>query len=145
LQPDAEKVAGYPAGKGIGDFRHMTVGTDASFAWRHLQLWGEVFASRFEVPNVGDAETLAYYIEAKYKITAELFAALRWNQQFFGDVRDALGQKTPWDRDAWRVDVALGCRLNRHWQGKIQYSYNHHDSVLQQGEQLVAAQVTLKF
>ena len=116
-----------------------------SYAWRHWQLWSEVFCSRFEVPNVGDADTLAYYIEAKYKITTQLFAALRWNQQFFGDVPDGAGGQTAWDRDAWRVDAALGCRFTRHLQGKLQYSYTHQKGPLQQGAQLVAAQVTLKF
>ena len=55
------------------------------------------------------------------------------------------GGQTPWDRDAWRVDVALGYRFTRHLQAKLQYSFNHQDSPLQQGENLVAAQLTLKF
>jgi plastocyanin len=50
-----------------------------------------------------------------------------------------------WDRDAWRVDTALGYRFDRHLQGKIQYSFTHQLGNLQQGEQLVAAQLTLKF
>jgi len=39
----------------------------------------------------------------------------------------------------------MGFRLTRHLQAKVQYSYTHHDSPLQQGEQLVAGQVTVKF
>ena len=97
------------------------------------------------MPNVGNADTVAYYFEAKYKFTTRLFGALRWNQQFFGDVRNAAGALTAWDRDAWRVDAALGCRFTRHFQGKVQYSYNHKNGPLQQGEQLVAAQLTVKF
>jgi hypothetical protein len=49
------------------------------------------------------------------------------------------------DRDAWRVDTGLGCRFSRHFQGKLQYSFNHQDGSLLQGEQLLAAQLTLKF
>lgn len=145
LQPDAEQVPAFPVGQGIDDFKQLTLAADASFAWHHWQLWGEFYFARFEVPNVGDADTVAYYIEAKYKFTSRLFGALRWNQQFFGAVRNAAGAWTPWDRDAWRMDAALGCRFTRHWQGKLQYSYNHKDSPVQQVEQLVAAQVTLKF
>lgn len=55
------------------------------------------------------------------------------------------GRDRAWDRDAWRVDTALGYRFNRHLQGKIQYSYFRQHGDLQQGEQLVAAQLTLKF
>ena len=97
------------------------------------------------MPNVGDADTVAYYIEAKYKITTQLFAAVRWNQQCFGEVPNGAGGETSWDRDAWRVDTALGYRFTRHLQGKLQYSYTHQKGSLQQGEQLVAAQATLKF
>jgi hypothetical protein len=46
--------------------------------------WAEVFETRFEVPNVGNAD-LSYYLEAKYKITPQLFVALRWNQQLYGE------------------------------------------------------------
>jgi hypothetical protein len=145
LQPVAETVPAFPAGKDIGDFYQITFGHDISFAWRHWQLWAEVFLSRFEVPNVGDADTLAYYVEAKYKITPQLFAALRWNQQFFDDVPDGAGGKTPWDRDAWRVDTALGYRFTRHLQAKAQYSYSRQKGPFQQGEQLVAGQFTVKF
>ena len=63
-----------PAGRGIGDYRQFVLGQDFSFAWHHFQFWAEVFESRFEVANVGDADALSYYLEAKYKITA---AALR--------------------------------------------------------------------
>jgi hypothetical protein len=134
-----------PAGRGLGDYDQTTLGYDLSYAWHHWQLWGEVFLSRFEVPNVGNADTLAYYLEAKYKISPHWFAAGRWNQQFFGTVPNGFGGRQTWDADLSRVDLALGCRITRHLQTKLQYSYGHQDSAWQQGEQLVAAQITLKF
>jgi hypothetical protein len=145
LLPVAEKTADFPAGRDRGDYLQSTFGADARYEWRRLQLWAEVFASRFEVPNVGDADTLAWYLEAKYKLTASLFAAARWNQQFFGKVNDGLGGEQRWDDDGWRIDAALGWRFTHHVQAKLQYSYTREDGNLQQGEQLVAAQVTVKF
>jgi hypothetical protein len=134
-----------PAGKTISDYNQITLGYDLAYAWGHWQLWGEVFLSRFEVPNVGNADTLAYYIEAKYKLTPNLYAAARWNQQFYGTISDGAGGQAPWDNDMLRIDLALGYRFSRHLQGKIQYSFGHREGDLQQGEQLVAAQLTLKF
>ena len=134
-----------PAGKQLRDYRQYTIGQDIGYAWHHWQFWGEVYLSRFEVPNVGDADTLAYYVEAKYKITPELFVAARWNQQFFGDVPNGTGGHAPWDNDAWRADAALGWRFNRHWQAKVQYSFSQQTGPLQQGQQFVAAQITVKF
>lgn len=145
LLPAAEKVAAFPAGKSIGDFNQTTIATDASFAWRKWQVAGEIFLARFEVPNIGDADMASYYVETKYKFTTRTFGALRWNQQFFGGVKNGADGESAWDNDMWRVDAAMGCRFTRHIQGKIQYSYNHQRGPLQQGEQLVAAQMTLKF
>jgi hypothetical protein len=143
LTPEAG--ATLPAGTERGDFLQYLAAVDVSYARRHWQFWAEVFLTRFEVPNVGDADTLAYYLEAKYKFTPGLYAAVRWNQQFFGDVRDGLGGREPWDNDFWRVDAALGWRFDRHAQAKLQYSHSHQRGNLQQGEQLVAAQLTVKF
>ena len=142
LLPAAESSLG---GKSLGDFNQTTVGSDLSYAWHHWQFWAEAMASRFEVPNVGDAETIAYYLETKYKITPRVFGALRWNQQFFDKVPDAADVLQRWDRDQWRIEAALGYRFDRNLQAKLQYGYSHQKGTLQQGEQQVAAQITVKF
>jgi hypothetical protein len=132
-------------GVGLGDFHQITVGPDVSFSWRRLQIWGEAMASRFEVPNVGNADTVAYYVETKYKFTPELFGAVRWNQQLYDDVPNGAGGKEPWDHDMWRIDSAVGYRFTRHIQAKLQYSYSHQTGHIQQGEQMAAVQLTVKF
>ena len=134
-----------PRGTDRGDFKQDTLGFDASYAHHHFELWGELMLSRFEVPRVGDADTLAYYLEAKYKITESLFVALRWNQQFFDDVPDGRGGEASWDRDLFRADLAVGYRFNRSLQGKVQYSYGHERGPNANGDHLLAAQVTLRF
>jgi hypothetical protein len=50
-----------------------------------------------------------------------------------------------WDRDAWRVDTVVGWRFDRHWQVKLQYAFTKQVGPLQQGQQLVVGQVTLRF
>ncbi|MEO7600346.1 MAG: hypothetical protein ABIV50_15540, partial [Opitutus sp.] len=56
----------------LGDYRQTVIAQDLSFAWHHWQVWGEVFEARFEIPRVGYADTVAYYVETKYKITPQL-------------------------------------------------------------------------
>jgi hypothetical protein len=133
-----------PPGRGISDYREFVLGQDASFAWHHLQLWAEFYETRFQVPRIGNADSFAYYLEGKYKITPQLFAALRWNQHVFGTVRDG-NERVQWGNDAWRVDAAIGYRFTNYLQGKIQYSFTHQDTSVQIGEQLIAAQLTIKF
>ena len=133
-----------PRGHGIDDYRELLLGQDISFAWHHWQLWAEFYETRFEVARIGNADTFAYYLEAKYKFTPQLFGALRWNQQLFGTVPDE-GTRVQWGNDTWRVDAAAGYRFTNYLQGKLQYSFTHEDIKIQQGEQLIAVQVTIKF
>jgi hypothetical protein len=134
-----------PGGPRKGRFKQTTFGGDLSYAWRHWLLWAEAFASRFQVPNVGNADTVAYYLESKYEITPHLFGAVRWNQQLFDKVPNGRGEFERWDRDIWRIDTALGYRFDRHLQTKLQYSYSRQNGPRQQGEQLLALQMTVKF
>ena len=143
LLPAAE--ATLPAGYGRGSYRQTTFGTDLSWSHHGWQVWGEAMVARFQVPRVGNADTFTYFVEGKYKFTPELFAALRWNQQLFGTVPDGAGGAQHWDRNIFRVDTALGYRFTRHLQGKLQYSVAHENGPVQQGEQLLAAQLTVKF
>ena len=143
LSQDA--AAALPNGKRIGDYNQFTFDYDVSYALGRWQFWGEVFLTRFEVPNVGNADTIAYYAETKYKVTSGLYAAARWNQQFFGTVNNGFGVEETWANDMYRIDLALGYRFTRHLQAKLQYSFGHRNAVLQQGEQLLAGQVTVKF
>jgi hypothetical protein len=139
-----EAAASLPAGRSIGDFRQILIGEDFRFEWHRFQIWAEVFESRFEVPNVGDADALSYYLEGKYKFTPQFFGALRWNQQFFARVPDQSSSHVRWGEDLWRVDSALGYRFSAHLQLKLQYSLQQS---LHTGEfsDIIATQFTLRF
>src|SRR5438034_6239403 len=134
-----------PPGRDIDDYREFVLGQDASFAWHHLQVWAEVYEARFEVPRVGDADTLAYYFEAKYKFTPQLFGALRWNQQIFGSVDDGRKGSLRWSQDVGRIDAAIGYRFTSHTQLKLQYSFQHETTGPRDDNHLLAVQFTVRF
>ena len=134
-----------PPGRDLGDFRQTLAAADLAWAWRHVELWSELFLTRFEIPNVGDADSVAYYLEGRYRVSPRLFAALRWNRQLFGTIEDDAGSDRRWDRDTWRVDAALTARYDRHLQVKLQYAFTRQSGGRQQGPQLLAAQLTLSF
>ena len=143
LLPQAEGTL--PAGYGLDSFKQTTLGVDVSWSHHAWQVWGEAMVARFQVPRVGHADTFTYFIETKYKFTPNLFGAVRWNQQLFGTVSDGAGGRQHWDRNIFRMDTAAGYRFTRHLQGKLQYSLLHENGPVQQGEQLLAAQLTIKF
>src|SRR5207244_3761091 len=121
FRPEAMRTL--PYGSDIGDYHQRVLGQDISFAWHHFQLWAEFYEARFEVPGVGNADTFAYYFEAKYKFTPQFFGALRWNQQLFDSVDTAGGGKIRWGQDLGRLDISAGYRFTPHTQLKLQYSF----------------------
>ena len=143
FRPEAEPTL--PPGRDIGDYREFVLGQDISFAWHHLQLWAEFYEARFQVPRVGDADTFAYYVEAKYKFTPQLFGALRWNQQLFGTVNNGFGGSTRWSQDLARIDIAATYRFTTHTQLKLQYGFQHETTGPGDDNHLVAAQFTIRF
>src|SRR5262249_4677261 len=134
-----------PPGRDIGDYREFVLGQDASFAWHHLQLWAEFYEARFQVPNVGNADTFAYYVEAKYKFTPQFFGAVRWNQQLFDKISNGYGGNERWSPDLERIDVAVTYRFTTHAQLKLQYSFQHETTAPNQDNHLLATQFTVRF
>ena len=142
LRPDAQPPV---SASKLGDYREILLGQDVSYARGHFQLWAEVFETRFEVPRLGFEDVLAYYIEAKYKLTPQLFAALRWNQELFDSGRDATGRPVGRPPDIARVDLAAGYRFSAHTQLKLQYSLARGDFISSHLGSTFAAQFTVRF
>ena len=132
-------------GSTLGDYREVVCGQDIGFAWHHLQLWAEAYEAAFEIPRVGQARTLAYYLEAKYKFTPQLSGAVRWNQQIYGDIPDGAGGRVRWDRNTWRVDFAPAYRFTTHTECKLQYSLQYGGAEPGQYARLLAAQFIVRF
>lgn len=143
LQPDAAPTLA--PGSGFNQYLEVVLGQDVGYAWHHLQVWAEIYEARFEIPGVGNADTQAYYVEAKYKFTPQFFGALRWNQQLFSDMTDGAGQPVSWGRNVGRIDIGPGYRFTPHTQAKLQYSLEHQDADSMAWGQMVAVQLTARF
>ena len=129
----------------FSDYRQYLIGQDISYARGHWQFWAEAFESRFEIPRLGHADVFAYYLEVKYKITPQIFGALRWNQEIFFTDEDPTGQPIAKGHDVWRIDAALGYRFTAHSQLKLQYSVARGDFVSDHIGSTFAAQFTVRF
>jgi hypothetical protein len=138
-------VATVAPGHGLGDYREIVLAQDVGFAWHHLQVWAEFYEARFEIPNVGDADTFAYYGEVRYRLAPQLTAALRWNQQLYSTFATASGARVPWSPEKWRIDFAPAWRFTAHLQLKLQYSLEHDAVGPREFAHLLAAQLTLRF
>ncbi len=142
---EEEAVPSLPPGRGLGDYREIFIGQDVSWEWHHWQIWAEFHETRFEVPLVGDADVYGYFVEAKYKFTPQLFAAMRWNHELYGDVPNGLGGEHAWGHDAWRIDHALAYRFTPHIQLKLQYNLGHDDNGRDGFGHFFGTQFTVRF
>ncbi len=106
---------------------------------------GGILRGAFRGSAVGNADTFAYYIEAKYKFTPQLFGALRWNQQLFSNVNDGYGSHVRWSQDLARIDIAATYRFTSHTQLKLQYSFQQETTGPGNDNHLLAAQFTVRF
>jgi len=142
----AEVEPTLPPGLGMGDYRQIVLAQDVSFAWHHLQVWAEFFEARFTIPGVADADTFAYFIEAKYKFTPQLFGAIRWNEHLYGYIPDSkTGGETRWGLNLRRLDLAGGYRFTPHTQLKIQYSAQHEENGPRELSHILSVQLMLRF
>jgi hypothetical protein len=133
-----------PAGSSLSDFDQITTGGDAAWSWHAWQVSGEFIYSRFQVPNVGNADTFSWYIQTQYQVTPQLAAAIRWNQQVYNQVNTATGPQD-WDNNQVRLDLALNYKWNEYILTKLEYSWQHQDASFQNGQQLVALQLIVRF
>jgi hypothetical protein len=143
LQPSVGAVLA--AGRTLDQYLESVLGQDVAYAWHHFQLWAEVYEATFKIPGVADVRTQAYYVEAKYKFTPQLFGAVRWNQQLFSPVTAPTGMTAEWGRNVWRVDAGPGYRLTPHMQLKIQYSAEYQQAASRNWGNLLAIQFTTRF
>jgi hypothetical protein len=143
LMPSA--VETLPPGRSLDQYLEVVFGQDATFAWHHVQVWAEAYEARFEIPGVGNADTLAYYVEAKYKFTPQFFGALRWNQQVFAAMPVPAGSDGSWSRNVTRVDIGPCYRLTPHAEVKVQYSIEHQGADTSPWSELAAVQLTVRF
>jgi hypothetical protein len=132
-------------GRTLDQYLEVVLGQDVSYAWHHFQVWAEVYEAAFKIPGLGDARTQAYYIEAKYKFTPQLFGAVRWNQQIFAPFATAAGSTAEWSRNVWRIDAGPCYRLTPHMQLKLQYSEEYQQAASKNWGGLLAVQFTTRF
>ena len=134
-----------PPGFTRHDYREIMIAHDLGYAWRHFQLWAEVFAVRFKVPGVGNLDTVSGYVEAKQRFSPRFSAAVRWNQQLFSHVTNAAGESLRWGRQTWRIDVAPTWRFTTQTQFKLQYSLRHEQPARERLTELISAQLNVRF
>ncbi|MBL9205385.1 MAG: hypothetical protein JNN01_09890 [Opitutaceae bacterium] len=141
LLPSAARTL--PSGRRFSDYRQRLFSQEFSYEWRHLQVWAEAFHSSFDVPG-GSARTTAGYVESRYKVTPQLFLALRWNRQTFSTI-DAGASRARWGVNTTRYDLAAVYRFTPDSQFKAQVTSNRPSGDTSEVGVAYAVQYCLRF
>jgi hypothetical protein len=142
---DREDAAGIPPGRDTGDFPQTLAGVDVEFSRGDLDLFAEVYWTRFEAPLIDDMDLWSWYVEGKYTILPGLFAAARFAQMFFGDIRDAAGVSRSWDRDVSRIELGGGYFFTRNLFIKATGQFNHNHGGAEPDDHMLMVQLGLGF
>ena len=117
-----------PQGKDRGDFQQSTVGLDARWASGSFILSGEVIGSEFETPSSGDLRTLAWFLQARWKVAPGIWLAGRFGQMVANQADGLNGRATSWSPDVWRAELGAGWRITNRMLLKVDYSFTHSDN-----------------
>jgi len=142
---EKEDAVGLPPGRDPGDFSQTLAGLDLEFASGDFDLFAEIFWTEFEAPHVNDLGLWSYYVEGKYTLLPGLFAAARFAQMRFGDVRDPAGESHRWDRDTTRWELGGGYFFTKNLYLKGTGQLNHHLGGREPDDHLLMIQTGLEF
>ena len=113
-----------PGDNHSSDYAQKLYGIDLEYSIGHLVLFGEAFATEWEIPNInGDVRAYSYYAEAKYKLFPGFHVAARFGQIFFNKLRTTGGYWS-WDRDTTRLEIGAGYFIQLNLLAKVAYEIN---------------------
>jgi hypothetical protein len=142
---DREDADGIPSGRDSGDFPQTLAGVDVEFSRGDLDVFAEVYWTRFAAPFIDDLELWSWYAEAKYTFLPGLFGAARLAQMIFGEIEDATGESRQWDRNVSRVEVGGGYFFTRNFFVKATGQLNYTMGGREPNDHLLMLQVGLTF
>jgi hypothetical protein len=128
----------------VSDFKQRALGVDLQYAHHHLEVYAEFIFNRFDVPNITESlGAKGYYIEVKQTLTPRIFAAVRWNQIYFGRLQyePASGEHPRFDDNVDSLEVGMGYRFTEKLLSKFSYQYNRTLSDMVPRENVFAAQL----
>lgn len=142
---DRHDAGGIPAGRDTGDYPQTLAGVDAHYAIGAADVFAEATWTRFRAPLTDDLDLWSWYVEGKYTILPGLFAAARFAQMVYGEIRDAGGVRRQWDRNLNRLEFGGGYFFTRNFFAKATMQLNYTSGGREPNDHLFMLQIGLGF
>jgi hypothetical protein len=115
---ERQDADGLPKDRDAGDFPQTLAGVDVQYSRGDVDVFAEAYWTRFDGEKVGGLDLWGWYVESRYTLMPGLFAALRFGQVVFGEIRDAGGEEHQWDRNVHRVEFGGGYSFAKNMMAK---------------------------
>jgi hypothetical protein len=126
-----------------GQFHQNLFGADAEYSRDHYLVRVETIHSRWTLPTLGaPISALSTSVEGRYKLTARLHTAARFDHLGFSSITASTRTAT-WDAPVTRVEFGGGYLLQRNLQLKISAQHNRRPAGRVQRVDLVAIQLAM--
>ena len=142
-------IGAVPAYKSLhlGDFEANSLGFDFDYAEGPFRFFAEVVYNDWQTPFIPQGlHVTGWFLEPRYKISPELYVALRLEHTHFSEVPVG-GTSQPWDFDVGRLELGLGYIIERDLRLKASYQFNRTGGALPDDpeDNLVQAQLVAAF
>ena len=118
-------ASGIPSSTKLEDVNQMALGFDFHYTVAHTTVTAEAIRNIWENPNLSDDTGCnSWYLEAKQVLLPGLFAAIRFDQMLFDNIKDSSGKSFHWDYNVTRVESGFGYHVNRNALIKLVWQHN---------------------
>lgn len=97
----------------VDEYGELSLGADLEWGMRHVELYVEGVAKRWESPWIAEhLWSTGYHTELKYTLIPGLYAAVAYGELLFGEVERSDGVMEKWDYPIRRIETGVGYFLN---------------------------------
>ena len=105
----SQNVINVPLSRDIKDYTGEIIVADFEYTAGHVQIYSKWVRTWFKSGHdLSELTANGYYIEAQYTLTPQLFAAGRFGQMIFDEIKTSTGAMEPWDYNVSRIELWLG-------------------------------------
>ncbi len=121
-----------PPGTPTSSLLQRALGMDLEYSRDHWLIRGELIANQWRLPSLQSPAlsdplgVLGWYIEGRYRLLPQLYAAARVDHLGFGTIAGTLRSET-WDANVTRTEAGLGYYLQRNVILKGAWQHNTRD------------------
>lgn len=130
--------------KSVNDFVNQGAGVSIVYSKEYFEIFSEGFYSSWDHPFLGKLSAYSAYVDFKYKLAPQWYAAARGEIMRFSDIKGSSGS-TQWDYPLNRFELVVGYKLNRNVILKLDGQFTRYPDRESLNDAIYALQISTTF